>query len=53
MECWQTDEERDSNIGDIMKAIIWHARENCIYVWAPKMKGKRNGESRGEADVGL
>lgn len=36
-----------------MKVIIWYVREICIYVWVLKMKGKSNGESRGEVDVGF
>lgn len=40
IDYWQTDEESDSSIGDIMKAIVWHTRESCV--WAPKVKGKSN-----------
>lgn len=37
---WQADEESDSNIGDIMKAVVWHTEENGE--WALKVKGKNN-----------
>lgn len=46
----QTDGESDSNITDIMKAIIWHSKENCIYGWD---KRKSNIERHEKPNLGL